>query len=102
HVRNSYNNIFRSGFRGLESTAQSSQPYQDIVGEQLTDKYAVIMMESGKTRRLGRIFRDDGKTVIVSMDHGLSVGPIEGLGDMRKTVSHVAKGGADAVLVHAG
>ncbi len=60
------------------------------------------MMESGKTRRLGRIFRDDGKTVIVPMDHGVSVGPIEGLGDMRKTVNHVAKGGADAILVHAG
>src|SRR5205807_5108761 len=60
------------------------------------------MMESGKTRRLGRIFRDDGKTVNVQMDHGGSVGPIEGLGDMRKTANHVAKGGADAVLVHAG
>ena len=36
------------------------------------------------------------------MDHGVSVGPIEGLEDMRKTVNHVAKGGADAVLVHAG
>ena len=60
------------------------------------------MMESGKTRRLGRIFRSDGKTVIVPMDHGVSVGPIEGLEDMRKTVNHVAKGGADAVLVHAG
>lgn len=59
-------------------------------------------MESGKTRRLGRIFRGDGKTVIVPMDHGVSVGPIEGLGDVRKTVNHVAKGGADAVLVHAG
>ena len=59
-------------------------------------------MESGKTRRLGRIFRTDGKTVIVPMDHGVSVGPIEGLGDVRKTVNHVAKGGADAILVHAG
>src|SRR5207244_7984461 len=102
HVRNSHNNILCSGFRGLESTAQSGQPHHEFVGEELTDKYAVIMMESGKTRRLGRIFRDDGKTVIVPMDHGVSVGPIEGLGDMRKTANHVAKGGADAVLVHAG
>ncbi len=59
-------------------------------------------MESGKTRRLGRIFRDDGKTVIVPMDHGVSLGPIEGLSDIRKTVNHVEKGGADAILVHAG
>ncbi len=59
-------------------------------------------MESGKTRRLGRIFRNDGRAVIVPMDHGVSVGPIEGLSDIRKTVNHVAKGGADAILVHAG
>ena len=59
-------------------------------------------MESGKTRRLGRIFRDDGKTVVVPMDHGVPSGAIEGLEDIRKTVDHVAKGGADAVLVHAG
>src|SRR6266480_2339063 len=60
------------------------------------------MMESGKTRRLGRIFRDDGKTVIVPMDHGVPAGPIEGLGDIRSVVNQVAKGGADAILVHAG
>ncbi len=60
------------------------------------------MMESGKTRRLERIFRKDGKTVIVPMDHGVSVGPIDGLSDMGKTVNYVAKGGADAILVHAG
>ena len=36
------------------------------------------------------------------MDHGVSVGPIEGLVDVGQTVDNVAKGGADAVLVHAG
>lgn len=36
------------------------------------------------------------------MDHGVSVGPIEGLADMSRTIGQVAKGGADAVLVHAG
>lgn len=59
-------------------------------------------MESGKTRRLRRIFRKDGKTVIVPMDHGISVGPIPGLGDIATTVSHLARGEADAILVHAG
>lgn len=59
-------------------------------------------MESGKTRRLRRIFRADGKTVIIPMDHGVSVGPIEGLADMTRTIGQVGKGGADAVLVHAG
>ncbi len=59
-------------------------------------------METGKTRRLRRIFKQDGKTVIIPMDHGVSVGPIEGLTDMETTIDNVAKGGADAVLVHAG
>ena len=59
-------------------------------------------METGKTRRLRRIFRDDGKTVMIPMDHGVSVGPIEGLADIGQTIDNVAKGGADAVLVHAG
>lgn len=36
------------------------------------------------------------------MDHGISVGPIKGLGDMARTIDQVAKGGADAILVHAG
>lgn len=59
-------------------------------------------MESGKTRRLGRLFREDGKTVVVPMDHGVPAGAVEGLADIRKTVNLVAKGGADAILVHAG
>jgi fructose-bisphosphate aldolase/2-amino-3,7-dideoxy-D-threo-hept-6-ulosonate synthase len=59
-------------------------------------------METGKTRRLRRIFRQDGKTVMIPMDHGVSVGPIEGLANMSETIDNVAEGGADAVLVHAG
>ena len=38
----------------------------------------------GKEIRLERIIdRNSGKTVIVPMDHGVTVGPIEGLEDMR-------------------
>ncbi len=59
-------------------------------------------MESGKTRRLRRIFRQDHRTVIIPMDHGVSVGPIEGLEDIARTVENLAQGEADAVLVHAG
>jgi predicted phospho-2-dehydro-3-deoxyheptonate aldolase len=62
----------------------------------------VKKMETGKTRRLRRIFQDDGKTVMIPMDHGVSVGPIQGLTDMGQTIENVAKGGADALLVHAG
>ena len=36
------------------------------------------------------------------MDHGVSVGPIGGLQDMRSTVARIVKAEADAILVHAG
>jgi predicted phospho-2-dehydro-3-deoxyheptonate aldolase len=57
----------------------------------------------GKKIRLERIIdRDSGKTVIIPMDHGVTVGPIEGLADMRTTVSKVVAGGANAILMHKG
>lgn len=50
-----------------------------------------------------RIFnRNTKKTVIVPMDHGVTVGPIEGLIDMKKTVNAIASGGANAIVVHKG
>ena len=59
-------------------------------------------MESGKTRRLRRFVRNDQKTLIIAMDHGITVGPIRGLENMQETVSNVVKGGTDAVLFHKG
>lgn len=60
-------------------------------------------MEIGKKIRMERIInRVTGRTIIVPMDHGVSVGPIDGLVDMRKAVSNIAEGGADAVLMHKG
>ncbi|MGA1979269.1 MAG: 2-amino-3,7-dideoxy-D-threo-hept-6-ulosonate synthase [Sedimentisphaerales bacterium] len=57
----------------------------------------------GKKIRLERIIdRNSGKTVIVPMDHGVTVGPIEGLADMREAVSKVVAGGANAILMHKG
>jgi fructose-bisphosphate aldolase/2-amino-3,7-dideoxy-D-threo-hept-6-ulosonate synthase len=57
----------------------------------------------GKQIRMERIMnRNTGKTVIIPLDHGVSVGPIKGLIDMGKTVDLVAKGGANAVLGHVG
>ena len=41
------------------------------------------MFTSGKAVRMERIVdRSTGKTVIVPMDHGVTVGPIKGLVDM--------------------
>ncbi|MDD4951076.1 MAG: 2-amino-3,7-dideoxy-D-threo-hept-6-ulosonate synthase [Desulfovibrionaceae bacterium] len=60
-------------------------------------------MHIGKAIRLERIFnRDTKRTIIVPMDHGVSVGPIEGLVDIRETVTKLVDGGANAGLVHKG
>jgi fructose-bisphosphate aldolase/2-amino-3,7-dideoxy-D-threo-hept-6-ulosonate synthase len=56
----------------------------------------------GKKRRLRRIFRDDGKSVIVPMDHGFTQGPITGIVDMSMTVDKLRKGRADAIVIHKG
>ncbi len=57
----------------------------------------------GKKIRLERIIdRNSGKTVIVPMDHGVTVGPIDGLTDMRSAVSKVVEGGVNAILMHKG
>ena len=60
-------------------------------------------MQLGKSIRLERIFnRNTHRTIIVPLDHGVSVGPIFGLVDLRDTVNKVAEGGANAVLMHKG
>ncbi len=57
----------------------------------------------GKKIRLERIIdRNSHRTVIIPMDHGVTVGPIEGLADMRDAVSKVVAGGANAILMHKG
>ena len=54
-------------------------------------------MNLGKQVRLQRIFnRETGRAIIVPMDHGVSVGPIEGIENIHKTVSDMADGGSDA------
>lgn len=57
----------------------------------------------GKRIRMERIVnRNTGKTVIVPMDHGISLGPIEGLQDMKRAIQNVAEGGANAIVEHKG
>jgi len=61
------------------------------------------MTEVGKRIRIDRIVnRDTRRTVIIPMDHGITVGPIKGLDDMKSIVNQVAEGGANAVLLHKG
>jgi len=59
-------------------------------------------MNAGKMKRIQRILRDDGKTVIVPMDHGVTNGPVAGLTDMEDILRKVALGGADAAVIHKG
>ncbi len=60
-------------------------------------------MHIGKRIRMERIFnRNTQRAIVVPLDHGVSIGPIDGLVDIRHTVEQVARGGADAVLMHKG
>ena len=57
----------------------------------------------GKNIRTERIIdRRTGNAVIVPMDHGISIGPIDGIVDMKRTVNAVSEGGATAVLMQKG
>lgn len=60
-------------------------------------------MMIGKNIRLERIInRQTRRTVIVPMDHGVTIGPISGLIDMKQAVNTVVEGGANAIVVHKG
>jgi fructose-bisphosphate aldolase/2-amino-3,7-dideoxy-D-threo-hept-6-ulosonate synthase len=46
--------------------------------------------------------RETQKTIIIPMDHGVTLGPIPGLINIQEMVNKVAEGGANAVLGHIG
>ncbi|MFL7839303.1 MAG: class I fructose-bisphosphate aldolase [Candidatus Promineifilaceae bacterium] len=50
------------------------------------------------TRRLNRIFRADGRVLIVAFDHGMIDGPAKGMEQPRATLEKIVAGGADAIL----
>ncbi len=61
------------------------------------------MSGMGKEIRLERITdRETKRTVIIPLDHPVAYGPIKGLVDIPKIVDAVAKGGANAVVLHVG
>lgn len=59
-------------------------------------------MNQGKTRRLKRIFREDNRTVVVPIDHGVTIGPVKGIENMQDTVTRLLHGDADAFVLHKG
>jgi len=57
----------------------------------------------GKEIRIERIMdRNTGRAVIIPMDHGFSMGQIDGLLDMTKVITEVSEGGANAIVLHKG
>jgi fructose-bisphosphate aldolase/2-amino-3,7-dideoxy-D-threo-hept-6-ulosonate synthase len=58
-------------------------------------------MNTGKEMRWKHIFREDGKAVIVAMDHSMRRN-VPGLENYLDTVKKVAQGGADAILTSYG
>ncbi len=57
---------------------------------------------NGIAKRLARILRTDGRTVIVPMDHGVTLGPVAGLENMRLTISNLLRAKVDAFVLHKG
>ena len=51
-----------------------------------------------RNRRLNRIFRESGKTLIVAMDHASVFGTMAGLENPGEVIRKVRSGGADAIL----
>ncbi|NEU57512.1 2-amino-3,7-dideoxy-D-threo-hept-6-ulosonate synthase [Halorussus sp. MSC15.2] len=58
-------------------------------------------MTAGIRARLDRI-GTDRKYVMVPMDHGITLGAVEGLVDIESTIDAVTRGGADSVLTQKG
>lgn len=57
---------------------------------------------TGKSIRMNRILKEDGKTVIVAMDHGQFQGPINGIRNVRETLSNIIIGRPDAIILNPG
>ncbi len=58
-------------------------------------------MVFGRDVRLNRITRK-GRIICVTLDHGVSSGPLQGLENVGETISKVEEGGATAILIHKG
>jgi len=56
----------------------------------------------GKKTRLARLFRPDGRAVVVALDHGQFKGAMPGLESVPDIVQSVVDGGADGIILNAG
>lgn len=57
----------------------------------------------GKEKRLSRLFNPSSRRmVLIPLDHGVTSGPIEGIGRIRPTIESMVESGADGLLLHKG
>ncbi|HEX3043534.1 MAG TPA: 2-amino-3,7-dideoxy-D-threo-hept-6-ulosonate synthase [Bacillota bacterium] len=56
----------------------------------------------GKIKRLNRLFNNSGNIILIPMDHGVTLGPIKGLSNMKQSIDRLIKNGADSILLHKG
>lgn len=56
----------------------------------------------GKTTRMNRIFKENGRAVMIAINHGLGMGPIRGIEKMDEILEKVIRGGADSLTIHKG
>ncbi|MBP3730728.1 MAG: class I fructose-bisphosphate aldolase family protein [Mailhella sp.] len=60
-------------------------------------------MELGTKKRLTRIFNPEtNRTILVPMDHGMTILAPQGIVNIRKAVDDMHEGGANAVIMHKG
>jgi len=56
----------------------------------------------GKTTRLARLFRADGRAVVIALDHGQFKGAMPGLESVPEIVRRVVDAGADGIILNPG
>lgn len=56
----------------------------------------------GKTIRMNRIFRQDGKSLMVAINHGLALGPTRGIEHMPRLMPQIMAESPDAFTIHKG
>jgi len=61
-----------------------------------------VSTDIGRSFRMRRMFKSDGRIVVVALDHGAFMGPAPGWIDPAPTVEAVVKGGADAIMTTLG
>ena len=59
-------------------------------------------MTTGKERRLRRLLSDDGRSLLIAVDHAVTTGFAGGLLDVGRTMRDAVAGGADGVVAHRG